>query len=276
MNYEEKYRKLINTLQSLIDNGKKQGHIILRMEDIENAIPELSESEDEKVRKELMNVINLSYDCGIAITKENRDRYIAWLEKQGERKETTWNKEDEENSFERDIVEKALHKVGYEWSEDTHQLTKIKPKFHEGDWITREGFNTAKIISIEDDKYELELLDGNKSFSAIDYIDRIFHLWTIQDAKDGDILQLGRVTAIFKEFIGNGNCICYCSVFEGGIEIPSQDGYDNVYGCHNATPSAKEQRDALFTKMKENGCEWDAENKVLKMYVTLQCKNKVN
>ena len=46
--------------------------------------PELKENEDEKVKKELINAINLAYDCGIAITKENRDKYLAWIEKQGD------------------------------------------------------------------------------------------------------------------------------------------------------------------------------------------------
>ena len=45
MNYKEKYENVINRLQGLITNGKKQGHIIIRIEDIENAIPELKESE---------------------------------------------------------------------------------------------------------------------------------------------------------------------------------------------------------------------------------------
>lgn len=48
--------------------------------------PELKENEDEKVKKELINAINLAYDCGIAITKENRDKYLAWIERQGEQK----------------------------------------------------------------------------------------------------------------------------------------------------------------------------------------------
>ena len=45
------------------------------------------ESEDEKIRKELINVINEFYDCYLAITKKNRDKYIAWLEKQGDKVE---------------------------------------------------------------------------------------------------------------------------------------------------------------------------------------------
>lgn len=138
---------------------------------------------------------------------------------------------------------------------------KIKPKFHEGDWITCEELNTALIVNIVDDKYEVEFVDGNKGFPHIDYVDRLFHLWTIKDAKDGDVLQLGNVTAIFQEYIGSGNCKCYCSVYNGEFEIPSQD---NSYGCHNAIPATKEQRDTLFAKMKEAGYTWNADKKQLK------------
>ena len=44
--------------------------------------PELSVSDDESIRKELINTIDLAYDCGISLTKENHRKYIDWLEKQ--------------------------------------------------------------------------------------------------------------------------------------------------------------------------------------------------
>ena len=139
----------------------------------------------------------------------------------------------------------------------------VEPKFHKGEWVACKELNTAKIINNEGDRYEVELIDGNKGFPHIDYVDRYFHLWNIHDAKDGDILQLGFVTAIFQKCIGN-NCKCYCSVCEGEFEIPSQDGDDNIYGCYNAAPANKEQRDTLFAKMKEVGYEWDYKEKELK------------
>lgn len=45
---------------------------------LESLFPELAESENERTRKELIDTINL-----FAISKENRDKYISWLEKQG-------------------------------------------------------------------------------------------------------------------------------------------------------------------------------------------------
>ena len=95
-----------------------------------------------------------------------------------------------------------------------------------------------------------------------------FKLWTIQDVKDGDIVQLGTVTVIFKKYIGEEKCICYCSFCkDGGFEIPIEDGEDNVYGCYNATPATKEQRVTLIKAMNDAGYEWNIEKKELKKFV---------
>lgn len=135
-------------------------------------------------------------------------------------------------------------------------------KFKVGDWVVR-GNTIAQILDIQEQYYIGVDING-KDFTSSRFLnnDKI-HLWTIADAKDGDILQLGFVTAIFQKCIGN-NCKCYCSVCEGEFEIPSQDGDDNIYGCYNAAPANKEQRDTLFAKMKEAGYEWYYKEKELK------------
>lgn len=68
------------TIMQLLADG------VISNEVAERYFPELKENEDEKVKKELIKAINLAYDCGIAITKENRDKYLAWIERQGEQK----------------------------------------------------------------------------------------------------------------------------------------------------------------------------------------------
>ena len=44
MNCEKEQNEVIDKLKSLIDDAKKQGHIIIRIEDIEKVIPETKES----------------------------------------------------------------------------------------------------------------------------------------------------------------------------------------------------------------------------------------
>lgn len=56
--------------------------------------PELCESEDERIRKNLIAIFKgkIPYT-----SEEDAERYIAWLEKQGEQKPVEWTEEDEDN-----------------------------------------------------------------------------------------------------------------------------------------------------------------------------------
>ena len=150
-------------------------------------------------------------------------------------------------------VDGKIHDITY------NSTDKVEPKFKVGDFIVND-YCMGRVIEITNDAYLLDTEQGIP-FSC----EHNVHLWTIQDAKDGDVLHLGCVIAIFKKYIGQEKCICYCSISEDkDFEIPIKNGEDNVYGCIDATPATKEQRDLLFQKMKEAGYEWDAEKKELK------------
>ena len=145
---------------------------------------------------------------------------------------------------------------------------KIEPKFNVGDCVVDSCGYVWKIEGILNQYYLLEDEEEDKSRLTIDWVDKTFHLWTIQDAKDGDVINLGTVTAIFKKYIGQEKCICYCSFCkDGGFEIPIENGEDNVYGCYNATPTTKEQRDSFMKVMNDAGYEWDIEKKKLKRLI---------
>ena len=141
---------------------------------------------------------------------------------------------------------------------------KIKQKFHKGDWITID--KPCQIINIHDNgNYIVQYCDDEKTHElSKNFCESYFHFWTIQDAKDGDIIHFGTVTAIFKKYIGREKCICYCSFCkDGGFEIPIEDGEDNVYGCYNATPATEEQRDVLIKAMNDAGYKWNIEPNTL-------------
>ena len=141
---------------------------------------------------------------------------------------------------------------------------KIEPKFNVGDWVV---FLTSESVyqveKKENYEYTLKHIFGGSlcvSFSD----ENLIREWTIQDANDGDIIHFGTVTAIFKKYIGREKCICYCSFCkDGGFEIPIENGEDNVYGCYNATPATKEQRDVLIKAMNDAGYKWDIETNTL-------------
>lgn len=139
---------------------------------------------------------------------------------------------------------------------------RVEPKFKVGDWITNEE-SVWQIDEVKTENYLLIDSEGILFAEEIATIDSEFHLWTIQDAKDGDVLQLGRVIAIFQKYIGKGNCKCHCSVYDGEFEIPSQD---SSYGCDNAIPATKEQRDTLMKAMGDARYTFDFEKKELKKF----------
>ena len=135
-------------------------------------------------------------------------------------------------------------------------LNKTAPKFKVGDWIT-DDTDTYQIVKIEDEWYITD--EGDKVCFSV--IHQGYHLWTIQDAKDGDIIVNdfvgGTCVAIYKSFTNDGTNI-YCHLVN--------NDFCPKHGTSNAKwhPSTKEQRDILFSKMKEAGYEWDAEKKELK------------
>jgi len=140
---------------------------------------------------------------------------------------------------------------------------KVKPKFKVGDWVVENitnGIFVGKITSINTYFYGVDGLDGN--WYHIDlFEEQQMHLWTIEDAKDGDILSKDSIPFIFKS--RDNNCIAYCGITDFGLFKVVEDGFS---WCNdiNVTPATKKQRGLLFQKMKEAGYGWDAEKKELK------------
>ena len=76
-------------------NWPHSGYTMLR-EALETLIPELAESEDEKIRKDLIRWVNtnISYERMPDGMNYSNECVLAWLEKQGEQK-PSWSEEDE-------------------------------------------------------------------------------------------------------------------------------------------------------------------------------------
>ena len=275
---------------------------------LETLFPELKESEDEKVRKLITLCLEECVHSDV-IRDYEKDECIAWLEKQGEacnsiiwhntlevpneqeellcewesdddtwhdvafyhaNTKTFWNGENQIEDVVKWIgINELLEKQGEQKPTD-----KVEPKFKVGDWLINP--RTSHIIHIKD-----VLICGNKgiyelenSSMSIENIEDNFRLWTIQDAKDGDMLYINNTVSesiiIYKSF-NNGLIKKYASYnkfgFEGEHYLTLNDGY--------IVPATKEQRDLLFQKMKEAGWEWDAEKRELKKinsYCQENCK----
>ena len=101
-------------------------------------------------------------------------------------------------------------------------------------------------------------------------------LWTIQDAKDGDVLTTANGNIFIFKNINKHSVYSYCGLYFGR--------FHETKGCVNGklatklpsdyVPATKEQRNFLFEKMKEAGYEWDAEKKLEKVdtYCQENCK----
>ena len=89
-----------------------------------------------------------------------------------------------------------------------------------------------------------------------------YHLWSIQDAKDGDVLADDYGIYIFDRFDEHDERCFLCM----GVYQYSQKMFENKHMLCSIEvhPATKEQRDLLFSKMKEAGYTFDFEKKELK------------
>lgn len=131
-----------------------------------------------------------------------------------------------------------------------------EPKFNVGEWIVQENIGVYKVIEICKSWYEVIDFEDNHRTISFDN-ECVCHRWTIEDAKDGDILVFDGIIMIFKSIKTASSANTYILYYN---RILFDDWCD--FG-HNAHPATKEQRDFLFQKMHEVGYEWYAETKQL-------------
>lgn len=267
-NYEKKYKEALGRANAKIETYNHLGNTSA-VKSICEIFPELKESEDDRIKTNIIRLLRFVRDTYHQYYDECNEA-IAWLEKQ--RKE--WNADDllKRNQI-MDILQEYNRTELIAWLEKQgEQKPADKPKFNVDDWIVRELDNTCHqikkcILNVTNNKYGYDLTSGGY-ISSQDA--NFYHLWTIKDAKDGDVLSFNdghkndsielikSVTDKKIEFwfcLTNGNRY---EVFDGIIP------YTNFASRESATPATKEQRDILFQKMKESGYEWNPEKKELK------------
>lgn len=287
-------------------------------EELANLFPELKESEDEKIRKALIDgftVMKESKNCGKTFSNHNIPvvDILAWLEKQGEHKkfrdsiqvgdEVTRNSDGvivnlsqlkrvakkgeqklpiEKLPEEMKTIGESLGFTTQEECDEYNQMVsnlimsddnKDKTKFKVGDWIVNNLSKDVFLIKSFNNGYcTLEDIKGNIISPCLPPCESESHLWTIQDAKDGDVLINWNNTAFIFKTIEDETVkfhIAYNEKWEA-IKTPSTTlshmGLpEPQFEFH---PATKEQRDTLFAKMKEAGYEWDTEKKELKLLIT--------
>ena len=136
---------------------------------------------------------------------------------------------------------------------------KVKlPKFKVGDWITN-GDYTWEVVEIMVLDYVLRSQDGNIVDDTISHTDEQFHLWTIHDEKEGDVL----VTKYNQPFIYNGNYDLFNVGAYCGMDCLGEIFIESCTNCQwsstKVKPATKDQRDALERAMTNAGYRWNKE-----------------
>ena len=148
----------------------------------------------------------------------------------------------------------------------------VEPKFNVGDWIAADRACLTTPLHIKDvnnDVYKVEYTYGSIGVIPIVFLDRRYHLWTIRDAKNGDVLidKSGSREGpfIFKETKPSNiktDCLNpltvlgYCGI--GGAGFTKGSGCGDTANC-TYYPATKEQRETLERAITNAGYRWDKE-----------------
>jgi len=337
MDYEKKNQEDLESAKGLLAIAKENNNKIA-IQIIEKFFPELRESEDERIREELIEYIRKTTCVNFIgkCSKKEAEKFISWLEKQSEHndisnvpsreailtiwelgnewKELTngritaecgtqldyiqkhWHESDcclkekqgeqkpvECIKFDNEFENQVSHLIAsvlngeHEYNEgfvkyasqsllgfakkEQKPADKVEHGFKVGDWITTvNSIVIEKVVEFMGNKVRLIDTDGVYTLYPQSWLNH-YHLWTIQDAKDGDVLAYPDGTiVIFKYRLDGLNSGIYMShiLLTTKIEISQSCAVSK-----DIHPATKEQRDLLFQKMKEAGYEWNAEKKEL-------------
>ena len=253
---------------------------------LERMFPELKESEGEKIKNFIFNELA----CLRATDERGTARYnelteaIVWLEKPGQQKHVViipkFRVGDEiKTSNEESLTITKIDENGY-WSEDLFicgfdeeciwdlvgqkHADKIEPKFKVGDWIIYKD-DIWKICNISlGGYYELLKVDGEVIIRHFEGVDKTAHLWTVKDAKDGDVLVLNNEIFIYahrKQMYSIAVAQCFVDS-AGGFHLDGEFGYVEHGGT--ISPATKEQSDILMKAIADARYTFDFEKKKLK------------
>lgn len=284
MDYEKKYKETLEKAKVFLKRWEcvEEANSSLVMEEVKDIFPELKVSEDERIRKALIELVKYAKrGCfeilkGMPFNVVSMDAMLAWLEKQGDEKPTLpkWKYKKDNMPLLRDSI--ILNKYGgvakspsgaiisdawvldydelaklpkeeVEKQDEQNPTNKIEPKFKVGDWcIDNEDATIFQIVKVLDNTYTYKTNEGSV-YSCTHYsLENDARLWTIKDAKDRDILTVnGRPFIYCCNGVYQGN---YCCIDSEGVFRTNLD-----FGFNGKTilPATKEQRD-LILQMSKN------------------------
>ena len=265
------YKVNEETVKKIAERVYDNGSTFINRNDLEEMFPELKESEDGKIKQEL-----IEYHKAQAFLdgKPNNKhvKFVAWLEKKIEPTDIPADAVLDGNKD--GLIADTIRCKREKQDEQSPIVDKIEPKFKIGDIITN-GKIIGKVDENENNKYHGWFgydKDLNVHYSDIPDVEN-WHKWTIQDAKDGDVVadKSDGAIGIFQS-IGHhpdggiyndpSYCFLHCRYDYGFFYADFEDG--NTIDSDNLVPATKEQRDTLMKEMADAGYTFDFEKKELK------------
>ena len=151
--------------------------------------------------------------------------------------------------------------------EDAHDLVIIEevevPKFSVGNWLVPYNEDIPRLITaVTSDCYELEDVNGHKVSICHRTIENLCRLWTLKDAKPGDILisEDGKHPFIFKKFLGYDPS-AYCGIdTTDSIYISDED---RPWTLDIVRPATYDEKQQFFNKLEEEGYKWNEDSLTL-------------
>lgn len=291
-----RYDKAIEIAKSKIKNDKNH---VLYEDDVIEIFPELKEDKNESIRKWFIEYFQgcksegiEEFDVGVKV-----DDIIDWLEKQHDDKDISllevkakaYDDAKERMSYAYNqnrvpigFISEIFPNLNYYDNQDNKlkgksaleairekrvdNANKIELKFKIGDWVVfmNKHQSIYQIEKIEDGYYILRHTHGG-TFRVCILHDENLRLWTIKDAKDGDIL----VSISNQPFIYNGKITeitigAYCGLNVYGVFVVEKYLKESNWSCNdNIKPATNEQREILIKEIHKANFKWDANKKEL-------------
>lgn len=268
MTQEEKakrYEEALERANKIYTDKYKPEIAAFCKQSLENIFPELKESEDERIRKAIIE--SLPKHGYLPQTNINVKDAVSWLEKQSKKPQG----------------KSALEAINEEKVDNQNCVKptdKVEPIFKVGEWLTENHPNNyarfvqiLEIVNVQGKKrYRISRdLHNDEDIVECRFVEDNWHHFNMQDAKDGDVLVCENGwTCIFKTLVNDKTFSSYCFMdsmkwfCETGSECHTLE--DEFVKAYNGKiyPATKEQRDTLMKAITDAGYEWNADKKELK------------
>ena len=178
MDYEKKYKEALERARELYDRATDIGDIVGY--DLESIFPELAESEDERIRRWLVELVE-NQEPKMFIEVKKMDVF-AWLEKQKEQKEIPLMNGDAELYFDNWIQHNDTTKRGY-FEEGIRYAQRLQKEQKPAEWSEEETKDLVHILKVLDDCY----IYGKHDLSKTDHDNLTSTLKSLRPQYHGDV-----------------------------------------------------------------------------------------